>query len=353
VLKLPPHMIHSDSFGAAGDRWHRGLPRRLYLILATTFIATTFIARLAAAQATPADITWVGHESKAGGFSISMPGAPVESKTAGSASSLRTVDVNLESKEGHFPSGERFSCTASVTFLPVSLESRETAQGRIDAFLKGYTAGHGAEKLRATNLQVQQLPARRTEWANSDGSFKQTMLSVFTGNREFTITFNSGLKNHAGFADRFFDSFRIDDPRYVNPGELIEFKDPVWNFSVKMPGFPERIEINGAKGKSVVLSNYAYFMTVGELLAVPADTSKFLEEKSAQMGTAYHGTIVSNAAVTGALARRLQIVGEKSKTEVLVGLKGARWYAMSVNTRIGGELDKNMVETFFGSLILN
>jgi hypothetical protein len=345
VLQYRANMLDHDYLGAAGRRARCRNPLGLYLIL-----ATVLVARLATAQAKPTEATWIPYESKAGGFSVSMPGAPLESTEA---SPLRTVSVNLESKEGHFPSGERFICSASVTFLPVSLGARENAQARIDAFTKGLLAGNGAQKVSQTNLQVQQLPARRTEWANQDGSFKQTMLSVFTGNREFTVTFTSGLKNHAGFADRFLDSFHVSDPRYVNPGELIEFKEPAWNFSVKMPGFPERMEINGAKGKSVVLSNYAFFLTVGELSATPADASKFLEEKSAQMGAAYHGAIVSKAAVMGSLARRLQIVGEESKTEVVVGLKGARWYAMSVNTKIGGDLDRSMVETFFGSFVLN
>jgi hypothetical protein len=345
VLKYRANMSRNDSLDATGRRACSSHRLRLYLIL-----ATTLMARLAAAQAKPTDATWIPYESKAGGFSVSMPGAPLESKEA---SPLRTVSVNLESKEGHFPSGERFTCTVWVGFLPVSVESRENAQARIDALLKGHTVGNGALKVSETKLQVQQLPARRTEWVNQDGSFKQTMLSVFTGNREFTVTFTSGLKNHAGFADRFFDSFHISDPRYVNPGELVEFKDPTWNFSVKMPGFPERIEINGPKGKSVVLSNYAFFLSVGELSAVPANASKFLQEKSTQMGAAYHGTIVSNAAVTGSLARRLQIVGEKSKTDVVVGLKGARWYAMSVGGKTGGDPDRSMVETFFGSLVLN
>jgi len=42
-----------------------------------------------------------------------------------------------------------------------------------------------------------------------------------------------------------------------------------------------------------------------------------------------------------------------SKTELVVGLKGTRWYAMSVNTKIGADLDRSLVETFFGSLVLN
>jgi len=103
----------------------------------------------------------------------------------------------------------------------------------------------------------------------------------------------------------------------------------------------------------VALSNYAYFVTVGALSTAPADAAKFLEQKTAQMGVLYHGAIVSNVAVAGSSARRVQIVGEKSKTELVVGLKGVRWYAMSVNTKVGVDLDKSMVETFFGSLILN
>ncbi|HEY3971426.1 MAG TPA: hypothetical protein VGM18_00390 [Candidatus Sulfotelmatobacter sp.] len=313
-------------------------------------IVTVMLVRFAAAQAAQGDAIWTPFETQAGGFSISMPGAAAESQVT---RPLRTVTVDLASKEGRLPSGEKFGCTVSVTFLPVSLESRDNAQHFIDSLLKGHVAVLESQKVSQTELLVQELPARRTEWARQDGNFKQSMLSVFTGNREFTVTFSSSLKNHAAFADRVFDSFHISDPRYVNPGEMIAFAPPGWNFSVKMPGFPELIQQANAAARSVSLSNYAFFVVVGELMHPPADANKFLEEKSASMGSPYHGKVVSNEAVPGVSARRLRIVGDKTATELMVGLRGTRWYAMSVGSKLGSEVDKNSTETFFASLVLN
>lgn len=176
MLQYRANMLHNDSLGAPRTArcFH---PLRLSLIL-----ATTLTVRFAAAQAKPADATWVPYESKAGGFSVSMPGPSAESKVA---TPLRSVSVDLASKQGTLPSGGPFICSASVTFLPVSLETRANAAHHLDSILKSHVGQDKSQKANETDLSVQGLPARRTERIVQKGAarLKQKTLAVFTGNR--------------------------------------------------------------------------------------------------------------------------------------------------------------------------
>ena len=304
--------------------------------------AFVMMAASAALAQVPMQPGWTEYESQAGGFRISIPGPPNESKAA---RPLRSVTVNSLSKE------ELFACYVTVTFYPVSLQPKANAGAYLDSIYKDYAG----RKLGQTELEIQGLPARRSEWMveKAGVEMKQSALDIFTGNRIFNLKFTYGPKDHSEAAERFFKSFHITDARYVSPGELIEFRPEGWNFSVKMPGFPEQMEQNGANGKSVSLSNYAFFVTVGEVHPIPEDAEKFLANKGAQMGALYHGKVVSSEPVAGASARRMLIVGDNSKTDVVFGIKGSRYYVMSVNTKPDGNLGKDLVNGFFSSMVLN
>lgn len=297
----------------------------------------------------PLPASWKTVTSAAGGFTIDLPGASAES--AGK-NKIRSIDLRLTDEDAH-----RCLCLVTVTaaFYPVSVFTRTNASDYFKQNEQGFSSG--ASHMSGENLEIQRLPARRIGFIRDSvgGKIGQNELIVVAGNRVFHVSVFSKPGSNE-IADRVFSSFKLSDPQFVNPNEWITVDMPEWGFSVKMPGFPERIQSPPGAERVLLLKNYAFELTATTVPSSSAHAREFLDQKQADLATAYQGVVTSHKDLqfAGATARRLPVSfnsGASRLDSLLLVKQDHVLFLMVVNAQSPG-VDSQTVEKYFSSVAL-
>lgn len=285
--------------------------------------------------------------SKEGGFEFAAAGeVKEESKPRGSGHvGSVTASVNL---------GGGGSYRAVAGFWPVSLGRREDAEKQFSSLYKSTFSSFCAES-RVEVTEVQGLPARliRASKCGNPPVLNEVSLWVFAGNRLFTFDVYMTPLKHID-AERLVASFKIADPRFINPGEWTAFECSEGGFSVSLLGFPLRQMQATPMGTVYSLENYAYSASSLPPLpgGKPGDTLDKLERMAQEP---VHGTVLqrTNLKSGGLSARKLKVSYQNAEgtfiNSVFIILGNGREYFLSVTSKQSTPIAQADVDRFFNS----
>ena len=300
---------------------------------------------------------WPTFSSKAGGFTVSLPGVPSESTVS---TPFRTVTAKLMDASS-YNSATLFR--ASVTFLPGTIGNADEADNYFTS-QESALLGTKTCNLNATIKEgVQGLPARRLVMSckRQDRPTHEEMLLVFAGNRTFDLAVVCTGPEQKSNIDRFFSSLKIDRPNFVGRGEWSTLSPNGWQFSYDMPGIPEESDSPVQKGKLYLASGGVFVVAVGTIIpAWPREkAATYFDQKELGTERVYGARIAGrrDLLVQGMPARRLWVAFTKDITphraDLLLIFAGNRFYALQVDRKTTpGNLEPKDVERFFNSLVV-
>jgi len=299
---------------------------------------------------------WSMFSSKAGGFTVSLPGVPSESTAS---NPFRSVTAMLLVASSH-DSGSLFR--ASVTFLPGSIGNADEADNYFASQESALLRSKKCDLVATRTEVVQALPARRLVMScKGQPPTHNEMLLVFAGNRAFHLSVIGTGPVTKTDIDRFFSSLQIHRPDFVGRSEWSTLSPNGWGFSYDMPGLPEESEPPVPKGKLYVANGGAFVVAAGTILpALLRENAKgYFDQKELGALSIYGGHIAGrrDLVVQGMPARRFWVDFTKDanphRADLLVLFAGNRFYMLQVDRKTApGNIDAKAVERFFDSLVV-
>jgi hypothetical protein len=141
--------------------------------------------------------TWAQFSPKQGGFTVLMPGKPIEEKESDKSDdgTTESYTYTVEAKEGAFLLG--------YTEFPSDISANDP-QGLLDAATEGL-AQDGGKLLRQRKISLSGIPGREVQYKNADGTTGTARIFVMK-RRLYQL---HAIATQTQDVKKFFDSFKF------------------------------------------------------------------------------------------------------------------------------------------------